>query len=248
LQDCFEALSNAEVDWTTADPMMLYFLNRDWGGTPKAMAPIVKEVRSNAPERSKGTGSGEGADYKALAIIGRDLCQRYNEKFTLRDARGMRSCHTRYGDVAGWAYPVYEIASEGLSGGKDDISVVKNFFKASCAAGNGGQGICTNCANQQYCDLDDAFAGGDGVLDCLRSGQGDIGFVDHYTAMGSGLDGDSGAENIDDFRVVCSDGCYSLERFHEVRRRCLLHSAMLLPLHSAIRMSCLREGTACWTA
>jgi hypothetical protein len=196
--------------------MMLYFLNREWGGTAKAVAPVAKEVRGNAPVRSSGTGSGEGADYKAVAIIRADMCQRYNEKFTLAQAKGMRSCHTRYGDLAGWAYPVYALASRGLSSGPDDISVITNYFKKSCAAGNGGKGICTNCANQQHCDLDDVFAGGVGVLDCLRSGQGDIGFVDHYTALGTGLEGPSGVENNDDFRIVCDSGCATLDKFHEV--------------------------------
>lgn len=197
--------------------MMLYFMDREWGDTEKEVGPIAKEVRGNAPQRSQGTGSGEGADYKSVAIIRAEMCTEHNDRFRMEDAKGLRSCHTRYGDLAGWAFPVFSLASRGISEGPDDISVVTNFFSASCAPSNGGKGVCTACANPNTCDLQDAFAGGEGVLAGVRTGQCDIGFVDEYVALGTGLRRGLGADNAEEFRVVCNDGCHSLEHYHRVR-------------------------------
>jgi hypothetical protein len=71
------------------------------------------------------------------------------------------------------------------------------------------------------CNLDNRFAGPQGVLTCLREDAADIGFVDHWTAWGAGQTGNASQmnatlRNIGDFKAVCKDGCRDLQEAVEV--------------------------------
>jgi hypothetical protein len=220
-QDCFQEVVNGIVDWTVADPTMLYFLNDEYGGTPKSVTPFAQEFRVNAIKRSGGTGSGEGADYYSVALIRAEDCRKApQQKYTLASAKGRRSCHTRYGDLASWAYPVNYLVQHGLSDGSTDLEIIHNFFNTSCAPSNGDVEICSGCEHKDKCNLDDNFAGDDGVLKCLQSGQGDIAFMDHFAAEAASISKSRfvGADNNQrDFRLVCVEGCESIAAATRVR-------------------------------
>jgi hypothetical protein len=89
---------------------------------------------------------------------------------------------------------------------------VKNWFEKSCAPSNDNSGICSGCSETDDCNLDDPYATPLGVIRCLREDAADIGFVDHWTALGAGqqASGDGGASDMSDLQVVCKDGCRAL--------------------------------------
>jgi Transferrin len=218
LQDCFVSIVEAKAEWAVADPMILYLLDAKFGGTPKAVQPFVRELRSSATRRSKGTDSHEGADYYAVAMLRTETCARARGgSLTFRDTRGMRSCHTRYGDLAGWAYPVYQLAVEKLSTGRDGIAIVRKWFSRSCAPSNGKADICSACKNTTQCDLQDEYAGDFGVIAGLRSKACDIGFLDNYAAE-STLQSPGTGKGAPEFSILCDRGCQSPDQARKVRR------------------------------
>ena len=90
------------------------------------------------------------------------------------------SCHTRYGDLAGLVFPVYQFDVQKLSTGADDVAVVQNFLKRSCVPPQWQYIHLHRMQHSENCNLGDMFAGGAGVIQGLRSGQCNIGFVDDY--------------------------------------------------------------------
>ena len=73
--------------------------------------------------------------------------------------------------------------------------------------------LCTACVHRDRCDLDDPFAGNDGVIDCLRMEAGDIAFMDHFNAQRAQAD----PSTRDDFRLLCTDGCHPIGEDLRVR-------------------------------
>lgn len=119
-------------------------------------------------------------------------------------------CHGEYGDLAGWVTPIARLREAGLMAeGGSDIDKVTNWFTRSCAPSNSDTGICSACSSEAECDLDDPYATSTGVIQCLRDGAADIGFIDNWTAWGAGQQetDDGGVANFNDLQVVCNSGC-----------------------------------------
>lgn len=209
LQDCFSAVAKGDADWAVADPLIIYLLDQEYGNTPNAIAPFAMEVRGDALRRSRGTGSGEGAGYYSVALVRSSTCRKSGGRFTLADAKGSRSCHTRYGDLAGWAFPVYQLEKQKLSQGADDLTVVSEFFSASCAPSNGDLELCSACSVKEQCNLSERYSGDMGVIQALQEDVCDIGFVDHYAALATLVYDDSSMSSPphSDFSLVCNGGC-----------------------------------------
>lgn len=195
-----------------ADPLMLYFMNDATRGTEKQIAPMAFEVRLDAVARGSDAGSGQGSDYFSVALV-REVTCRNNTRLTLGDTRGLNSCHVRYGDLASWAFPIWRLSTSGLSDGQTDIDVLENFYTSSCAAANGDNRVCSACANDGRCDLTDALAGNDGVIECLRTQAGDIAFMDNFNAQSA----DTVVNGQREFRLLCNDGCQEVNDASRVR-------------------------------
>ena len=195
---------------------MLYFLDAEFGRTAKAIVPFAKEVRQGF-QRSQGTGSGEGADFHAVAVVTTKMCDSVSGgKISLKDTKGWTSCHTRYGDLAGWAYPVYRLSQEGASG-RDDIDLIKRWYKQSCAASNGAAELCTACESTSKCDLNDTYSGDAGVFRCMwehasKNQNQVIGFVDNFVAERA-----FNPNARSDFQVLCDNGCHPVTNAAQVR-------------------------------
>lgn len=121
-------------------------------------------------------------------------------------------CHGEYGDLAGWVAPIARMKTLKLSEGSTDIDMVTSWFDQSCAPSNSDDGLCSACADDYACDLDDPYATSLGVISCLREDAADIGFVDHWTALGAGqpVSDDGGDVDMSDLQVVCNGGCKDL--------------------------------------
>lgn len=139
-------------------------------------------------------------------------------------------CHGEYGDLAGWVAPVARILAQKLvevPGGGSDVDVISSFYAQSCAPSNNDNKLCDACsgsgpeadysdaAPDGECTMADRYAGPLGVLRCLEEDAADIGFVDHWTAWGSGQYaeekyGNATLRNESQFRAVCNGGCRPL--------------------------------------
>jgi hypothetical protein len=235
------------VDWAVASPMSLYFISNEVGGTPKAVSPFAREQRSHPQYRSVGTGAGQGADYFSVALVRTEDCSMDKGKVSLSSFKGKRSCHTRYGDMASWVFPAWRIARTGISAGATDVEVIQHCFSASCAPSNGDIELCSGCVHQDNCNLDDPFAGDHGVVECLRSGQGDIAFMDNYAAAASVMtDQRFTVGNIQgkdtEFQLLCDEGCESISEATRVRSLCMTARLFLRRL-GILRPGALLFGT-----
>lgn len=222
-EDCSKEVREQRADLMAASALGLWYMQQDFGETPEAFAPVVRESRSIDEQQSQRQ---DGLDYKVLAIATTGTCEREEtpeNPLNLANSRGLRTCHGEYGDLAGWVVPVAKMLAKGLltDDQEDDIDIITNFFDSSCAPSNNpdeGE-VCTACDGTDdhgECNLDDRFAGPLGVLSCLREDAADIGFVDHWTAWGAGQVGDESQvnatlRNMGDFKVVCDDGCRDLD-------------------------------------
>lgn len=124
-------------------------------------------------------------------------------------------CHGEYGDLAGWVAPIAKMKAQGLSDSNTDIDMITSWFSASCAPSNLADGLCSACYDDEddECNLDDPYATPLGVIDCVRAGAAEIGFVDHWTAWGAGQEAADGGmvANMSDLQVVCDSGCRDLK-------------------------------------
>jgi hypothetical protein len=243
VQDCRVELINGNAEIMMASALGLYYIIQDYGADLNAV-PIAQEHRGKDVSWSKFN----GLSYRAVAIVNTELCaakQRSGQAITLSTLRDLTSCHGEYGDLAGWVAPATEIFSRREKGeidvdGNTDLDMVRNFFSKSCAPSNDEKEICSACSKTEGCDLTDKFAGPTGVIDCLRQGAGDVGFLDDITARGSGQgdvdgNGTNAAEiqNMKEFQLVCLGGCRELKHSQEVCSP-LCIQPFTLKVHSSI--------------
>lgn len=219
MQSCGAAVAHGDADAAVVDALELYSLEQDYGGSAaEAVRPVLAEWHAPRPARAPYAcepGCGGGGAAAAIAIARVETCQAADDDgaFTLERARGGRSCHSAYGDLASWLVPVDALRQRGLSAGATGAEVVESFFAASCAPSARGVDFCSGCANTTGCGAPDARH--NDVLACLRGGA-DVAFLDNWTALGATEV--EMAENARDFRVVCDTGCEPLERAGTVRR------------------------------
>lgn len=163
--------------------------------------------------------------YEAVAIVNKEACDR-NSHLTLKDFKGMKSCHSGHLTAAGWNYPIQFLVDSELQaipkkadGDTEtrDEAVISSFFSSTCAPSElAGQGLCTSCGNNGSCTTDSFVYGGySGALRCLVDGTGDIAFVRSGTAERLAADGKHAQEwstkALDEFRYLCPQGgCRSI--------------------------------------
>uniref|UniRef100_A0A3B3BK66 Serotransferrin n=1 Tax=Oryzias melastigma TaxID=30732 RepID=A0A3B3BK66_ORYME len=135
-----------------------------------------------------------------------------NSSLTIRSLRGLRSCHSGVRWTAGWSLPLGFLLSRNyLSWSKEHpLTQVSGFFNASCCPGAAAMSpaLCSLCQGQKsynpqknyHCETShsEPFYNNQGAL-CLRSGEGDVAFVDHLAL--ESIESDS-----DMFRLLCPDG------------------------------------------
>ncbi|XP_012728139.2 saxiphilin [Fundulus heteroclitus] len=138
-----------------------------------------------------------------------------NRSLDVRSLRGLRSCHSGARWTSGWSLPLGFLLSKNyLSWSKENPlgQDVGSFFGASCVPGAATMAppLCALCQGQKsyirqknyFCETShsEPFYNNQGALRCLRSGAGDVAFVDHLAL-----------ESIDEserhtFRLLCPDG------------------------------------------
>ncbi|KAK5872525.1 hypothetical protein PBY51_013216 [Eleginops maclovinus] len=189
--DCIDRIRANRADTVTLDAGEVYSAVKQFG-----LAAIAKEIYS------------DGGCVLSVAVV-------RNGSLDIRSLQGHRSCHSGVRWTAGWSLPLGFLLSRNyLSWSKEQplTQDVSTFFSASCVPGAAAIAppLCTLCQGQKsyirqknyHCETshNEPFYNNQGALRCLRSGAGDVAFVDHL-ALESVEDSER-----DEFRLLCPDG------------------------------------------
>jgi len=139
--------------------------------------------------------------------------------------KGKRSCHTGFGDLAGWLVPIGALIQDQVvdTDKCNRAQVVVDYFSGSCVPGaadarinpngTGVEQLCQQCVGddrgRHVCDLQsgERYSGEEGALRCLVEGRGEVAFVSHDTVL-KFTDGRSPVPwasdlKSSDFRLLC---------------------------------------------
>ncbi|XP_034022326.1 melanotransferrin isoform X2 [Thalassophryne amazonica] len=189
--DCINRIRANHADVISLDAGEVYSAVKQFG-----LVAIAKEIYN------------EGSCILSVAVV-------RNGSLDIRSLRGHRSCHSGVRWTAGWNLPLGFLLSRNyLSWTKERplSQEIGTFFSASCIPGAASIAptLCTLCQGQKsfirqknyHCETShsEPFYNSQGALRCLRSGVGDVAFVDHLAL-----------ENIDEYekeelRLLCTDG------------------------------------------
>ncbi|KAG8174344.1 hypothetical protein JTE90_015522 [Oedothorax gibbosus] len=169
---CIVKVHQEEADITNVDPSALYLAGHYYN-----LRPIATELAD-----------GETFRYEAIALVRKG--SRYQSAEDLKNAT---SCHTGMGRTAGWQIPVTRLMSGNILPAHcedGELGAVKDFFGGSCVPGEWSKDplvdrelktkyskLCSRCKNPSTCAKDDAYAGYEGVMECLSEGAAEVGFT-----------------------------------------------------------------------
>ncbi|KAL0978161.1 hypothetical protein UPYG_G00166880 [Umbra pygmaea] len=189
--DCINKIRANRADIITLDAGEVYTAVKHFG-----LVAIAKEIYS------------EGGCIFSVAVV-------RNSTLDVRSLKGQRSCHTGVRWTAGWSLPLGFLLSRNyLTWAKEQplAQVVTSFFNASCVPGAVAIAptLCALCQGQKsylahrnsYCETahSEPFYNSQGALRCVKTGAGDVAFVDH-TALKSITESDMEA-----YELLCPDG------------------------------------------
>uniref|UniRef100_A0A3Q3K980 Serotransferrin n=1 Tax=Monopterus albus TaxID=43700 RepID=A0A3Q3K980_MONAL len=188
--DCIDRIRGNRADIVSLDAGELYSAVKQFG-----LVTIAKEIYR------------DGGCVLSVAVV-------RNNSLDIRSLQGLRSCHSGVRWTAGWNLPLGFLLSRNyLSWSKEQPlsqADVSTFFNASCAPGASAMAppLCTLCQGLKsyvrqknyHCETShsEPFYNSQGALRCLRSGAGDVAFLDHLAL-------ESIKEN-DEFRLLCTNG------------------------------------------
>ncbi|XP_062272256.1 saxiphilin-like [Scomber scombrus] len=189
--DCIDRIRGNRADIVTLDAGELYSAVKQFG-----LVAIAKEIYK------------EGGCILSVAVV-------RNSSLDIRSLKGHRSCHSGVRWTAGWSLPLGFLLSRNyLSWSKEQplSQDVSTFFRASCIPGAATMAapLCALCQGQKsyirqknyHCETShsEPFYNSQGALRCLRSGAGDVAFVDHLALQSIE------EHEQDEFRLLCTDG------------------------------------------
>uniref|UniRef100_A0A2H6N0F2 Transferrin-like domain-containing protein n=1 Tax=Micrurus carvalhoi TaxID=3147026 RepID=A0A2H6N0F2_9SAUR len=187
-QECITAIKNSEADAITLDAGLILEASLN----PYYLKPVVAELHP------KGSGV-TTTSYHAIAVVKKGTIS------SLEDLKGKRSCHTGFKRSAGWLIPVGTLVSQNLLNWSGTISgpverAVAGFFQGGCVPGLKGEPQLCRACKTGTCDWNDPFAGYAGAYQCLKSGHGDVAFVNEGVVLA-----DSAVER-SKYELLCDDG------------------------------------------
>ncbi|XP_060774299.1 saxiphilin-like isoform X2 [Neoarius graeffei] len=191
--DCLSKIRDNKADLVSLDAGEVYSAVKQFG-----LAAVAKEVYS------------DGTCILAVAVV------RETSLIDIHSLKGTTSCHSGARWTSGWNLPLGQLLFHNLlpwAEGQPLTQAVSAFFNASCVPGAGTMpfnNLCSKCQGQRsyisqrnfYCETshNEPFYHNQGALRCLKSGAGDVAFVDH-TAL------DSIDDSVkDEYRLLCPDG------------------------------------------
>ncbi|XP_039216066.1 ovotransferrin-like [Crotalus tigris] len=186
-QECIVAIKNSEADAITLDAGLILEASLN----PYYLKPVVAELH----KRDSGVST---TSYYAIAVVKKGTIS------SLEDLRKKKSCHTGFKRSAGWNIPIGTLLKLNLMQW-DGTSMepveraVERFFVASCVPGlNPVSNLCSICDGN--CDWNDPFVGYAGAYQCLKSGKGDVAFVNEAIVLADS------PEERSKYELLCLDG------------------------------------------
>ncbi|KAJ7970433.1 Transferrin [Quillaja saponaria] len=194
-QECLASIKRGEVDLINLEAGLSYmaFLNY-------SMKAIANEIYCD-----------KAKSYDAVAVVNRKACKE-NEKISLMDFKGHKSCHGGYSTAAGWNYPINHIRNLYDTAKMNDREIASSFFSSMCAPSEiGGPSICDGCSKENgSCPVNSLYSGHSGAFRCLVEEMGDIAFVKADTALFYSKEGPRNqswsTKSIMDFMYLCPQG------------------------------------------
>ncbi|RDX72465.1 Serotransferrin, partial [Mucuna pruriens] len=194
-QDCMESIKKGEADLVNIEAGLAYnaFINH-------SMKAIANEMYC---DHSK--------TYKAVAVVNRRACEK-NEKISLMDFKGHKSCHGGYSTAAGWNYPINYIKNLINNEDLNDREIATSFFSGVCAPSEvEGFDICNACSKEnKTCPEKGLYSGHSGAFRCLVEELGDIAFVKGDTVLLYSMEGPHNqlwsTKSVRDFMYLCPQG------------------------------------------
>ncbi|KAM3834231.1 serotransferrin [Vipera latastei] len=186
-QECIAAIKNSEADAITLDAGLILEASLN----PYYLKPVVSELHTR--------GSGVSTtSYHAIAVV------KVGTITSLEDLKKKKSCHTGFKRSAGWNLPIGTLVEKNLlewEGTETEPveNAVGRFFEVSCVPGvKNVPNLCAACAGN--CDWNDPFVGYAGAYQCLKSGKGDVAFVNEAIVLADS------PEERSKFELLCLDG------------------------------------------
>ncbi|XP_061730358.1 saxiphilin-like [Nerophis ophidion] len=189
--DCINKVRANGADIVTVDAGEVYSAMKQFG-----LRAVAKEIYR------------DGGCLLSVAVV-------RNSSLDVRSLRGLRSCHSGLRWTAGWSLPLgFLLSSNYLNWSKETPLTrgVSSFFNASCVPGAAAMAptLCVLCQGQKsyihqknyHCETShsEPFYDNQGALRCLRSGAGDVAFVDHLA-----LESIEKSER-NSLKLLCTDG------------------------------------------
>ncbi|XP_072271634.1 serotransferrin-1-like [Pyxicephalus adspersus] len=190
-QDCMSKIRGNKADAVSLDAGDVYTAVRLYN-----LAVVAKEHHA------------EGSCVFAVAVARRGT-------LNINNLKGTRSCHNGARWTSGWNIPLGFLLSKNLLNWDEEqplSKVVSGFFNESCIPGIGisSPNLCELCQGTRsyvreknhFCESssNEPFSDSNGAFRCLKSGAGDVAFLDHLAIMGAT---DS---ELQQFELLCRDG------------------------------------------
>ncbi|XP_062402147.1 saxiphilin-like isoform X1 [Sardina pilchardus] len=191
--DCIDKIRANRADLVTLDAGEVYTAVKQFG-----LVAVAKEIYS------------DGGCILAVAVV-----KNSSEGLDMRSLQGRRSCHSGARWTAGWSLPLGHLMSRNLLPWAEDqpfSHAVSNFFSGSCVPGAASltPKLCGLCQGQKsyvrhrnfHCETShsEPFYNNKGALRCLKTGAGEVAFVDH-TALNTIEESER-----EEYKLLCTDG------------------------------------------
>ncbi|CAH0552540.1 unnamed protein product [Brassicogethes aeneus] len=216
--ECIDKIKERLADFGAFDPEDMYVAskveNQDFA--------VFEQIRTREEPEAE-------FRYEAVAIIHKDL-----KLDSLKDLKGLNSCHTGVGRNVGYKVPLTKLKNMGIIGqlNEPDLSPRENELKAfstlfnkACIVGKWSPdpkinlrlkktypNLCALCEHPDICDYPDNFSGYDGALRCLAHNGGQVAwtkviYVRKFFGLPVGVTPTQKTnENPEDYRYLCPDG------------------------------------------
>ncbi|KAM4808085.1 serotransferrin-2-like [Rhinophrynus dorsalis] len=190
-QDCMSKIRGNKADAVSLDAGEVYTAIRQYD-----LAVVAKERHA------------EGSCVFSVAVARRGT-------LNIRNLKGTRSCHSGARWTSGWNIPLGFLLSRNILYWDEEqplSKVVSEYFNASCIPGIGISfpKLCELCQGTKsfvrdrnhFCEIssNEPFSDSDGAFRCLKSGAGDVAFLDHLTIM------NATDSEMEQFELLCPDG------------------------------------------
>ncbi|KAM8962253.1 serotransferrin-like [Pelodytes ibericus] len=189
--DCMSKIRANKADAVSLDAGEVYTAMQLYD-----LATVAKEQHS------------EGSCVFAVAVVRHGTLNMHNLK-------GSRSCHSGAKWTSGWNIPLGFMLSKNLLYWDEEqplSKVVSGYFNASCIPGIGltSPNLCELCQGSKsyvrdknhFCETSrsEPFSDSDGAFRCLKSGTGDVAFLDHLTILNATV------SELQEFELLCPNG------------------------------------------